>query len=94
MIQSFGDKETEKIWRRQRSRWLPSDIQSRARDMLARLDRAQLLQDLRFPPGNHLEALSGDRTGQHSVRVNRQWRVAFRWGPDGPSQVTIEDYHK
>jgi len=61
--------------------------------MLTALDAAVVLEDLRFPPGNHLEALKGDRTGQHSVRINRQWRICFRWTPNGPEDVEIIDYH-
>ena len=61
--------------------------------MLAALEAAVELGDLRFPPGNNLEALKGDRTGQHSVRINRQWRICFRWTPNGPADVEIVDYH-
>jgi len=61
--------------------------------MLTALDAAVDLEDLRFPPGNHLEALKGDRAGQHSVRINRQWRICFRWTPNGPEDVEIVDYH-
>ena len=61
--------------------------------MLTALDAAVVLEDLRFPPGNHLEALKGDRPGQHSVRINRQWRICFRWTPNGPEHVEIVDYH-
>ena len=61
--------------------------------MLTALDAAVVLEYLRFPPGNHLEALKGDRAGQHSVRINRQWRICFRWTPNGPEDVEIVDYH-
>ena len=61
--------------------------------MLAALEAAVELGDLRFPPGNNLESLKGDRTGQHSVRINRQWRICFRWTPNGPADVEIVDYH-
>lgn len=71
----------------------PSDLVVRTRAMLSALDAAVELEDLRFPPGNHLEALSGDRHGQHSVRVNRQWRICFRWTVQGPADVEIVDYH-
>lgn len=71
----------------------PSDLVKRTKAMLTALDAAVLLEDLRFPPGNHLEALKGDRAGQHSVRINRQWRICFRWTPNGPEDVEIVDYH-
>jgi len=71
----------------------PSDLVKRTRAMLTALDAAVELEDLRFPPGNHLEALKGDRAGQHSVRINRQWRLCFRWTPNGPEDVEIVDYH-
>ena len=61
--------------------------------MLTALDAAIELTDLRFPPGKNLEALKGDRAGQHSVRINRQWRICFRWTPNGPADVEIVDYH-
>ena len=71
----------------------PSDLVKRTAAMLTALDAAVALEDLRFPPGNHLEALKGDRIGQHSVRINRQWRICFRWTPNGPEDVEIVDYH-
>ncbi len=71
----------------------PSDLVKRTTAMLTALDAAVVLEDLRFPPGNHLEALKGDRAGQHSVRINRQWRICFRWTPNGPEYVEIVDYH-
>ena len=71
----------------------PSDLVKRTTAMLTALDAAVVLEDLRFPPGNHLEALKGDRAGQHSVRINRQWRICFRWTPNGPEDVEIVDYH-
>lgn len=71
----------------------PSDLVKRTKAMLTSLDAAVVLEDLRFPPGNHLEALKGDRAGQHSVRINRQWRICFRWTPNGPEDVEIVDYH-
>ena len=83
MLRSVRDKETEAIWRRQRSRQLDTTTQRAAWRKLAMLDAAETLGDLRVPPGNRLEKLAGDRTGQHSTRVNRQWRVCFRWSePD------------
>lgn len=71
----------------------PADLVKRTRAMLAALDAAMVLEDLRFPPGNGLEALSGDRVGQHSVRINRQWRICFVWTDQGPADVEIVDYH-
>ena len=71
----------------------PSDLVKRTRAMLSALDAAVVLEDLRFPPGNHLEALKGDRAGQHSVRINDQWRICFVWTEQGPACVEIVDYH-
>ena len=71
----------------------PSDLVKRTTAMLTALDAAVVLEDVRFPPGNHLEALKGDRAGQHSVRINRKWRICFRWTPNGPEDVEIVDYH-
>lgn len=71
----------------------PADLVKRTRAMLSALDAAVVLDDLRFPPGNGLEALSGDRAGQHSVRINRQWRICFVWTDQGPADVEIVDYH-
>jgi proteic killer suppression protein len=71
----------------------PADLVKRTRAMLSALDAAVVLEDLRFPPGNHLEALSGDRAGQHSVRINGQWRICFIWTDQGPAEVEILDYH-
>ena len=71
----------------------PADLVKRTRAMLTALDASVRLEDLRFPPGNHLEALSGDRAGQHSVRLNGQWRICFIWTEQGPQDVEIVDYH-
>jgi len=71
----------------------PADQFKRTRAMLTALNAATRLDDLRFPPGNHLEKLSGDRAGQHSVRVNRQWRICFTWTESGPEDVEFTDYH-
>jgi proteic killer suppression protein len=79
VIRSFQDKETRKIFERQRSRKLPSDIQQVALRKLRMLNRAETLQDLRVPPANRLERLVGDREGQYSIRVNDQWRICFTW---------------
>ncbi|WP_270374290.1 MULTISPECIES: type II toxin-antitoxin system RelE/ParE family toxin [Marinicauda] len=93
MIQSFGDPETELIWSGRRSRKLPPDIQSVALRKLRMLNQARTLQDMRVPPGNRLEALKGGRKGQHSIRINDQWRICFEWQTGGPSNVEIVDYH-
>ena len=93
MIRSFKDVETEKIFDGQRSRKLPPDIQNVARRKLVFLDLAQKLKDLRVPPANQLEALKGDRKGQHSIHINRQWRICFVWRAGYADQVEIVDYH-
>lgn len=93
MIQSFSDKETEKIWNRQRSRKLPPEIQDRALRKLREMAAAPTLETLRFPPSNRLHSLLGDRNDKHAIRINDQWRITFRWGALGPEEVRIEDYH-
>jgi toxin HigB-1 len=93
MILSFRSKEAEKIWRGEVSRRLPIAIQEIARRKLRMLNNARRLDDLRVPPANRLESLKGDRKGQHSIRINDQWRVCFRWTEAGPSGVEIVDYH-
>jgi len=93
MIQSFGDKETERIFSRQGSRKLPKAVQRIALRKLALLDAADSLKDLVLPPGNRLEQLSGDRAGQHSIRINDQWRICFRWSNGDAYDVEIVDYH-
>ena len=93
MIRSFADPETELIWSGRRSRKLPPDIQSVALRKLRMLNQARVLQDMRVPPGNRLEALKGARKGQHSIRINDQWRICFHWQDGGPSNVEIVDYH-
>ena len=93
MIQSFKDKETEKIFERKRSRKLPSDIQQVALRKLRMLNRAETLQDLRVPPANRLEHLVGDREGQYSIRINDQWRICFEWQDGDALDVEIVDYH-
>lgn len=94
MIQNFADSETELIWNGRQSRKLPSDIQAVALRKLRLVNQARVLQDLRVPPGNRLEALKGARGGQYSIRINDQWRICFRWQEGGPSDVEIVDYHK
>lgn len=93
MIKTFAKKETEKLFQRQRSRSLPDDIQRKARLKLEILDAAERLDDLKVPPGNRLEKLSGDREGQHSIRINQQWRICFRWKNGDCYDVEIVDYH-
>lgn len=93
MIQSFADPETEKLFRGLVSRRLPQNLQSVMHRKLVMVDVAASLEDLRVPPGNRLEALKGSRKGQHSIRVNQQWRVCFRWTESGPANVRIVDYH-
>ena len=93
MITSFADKETERIWLGQRSRKLPDDIQQRAIAKLAILNRAMTLDDLRNPPSNRLHALKDNRTGQHSLSINKQWRICFVWKDGEAHGVEIVDYH-
>jgi proteic killer suppression protein len=92
MIESFACAETERIFSGVMSRRLPADIQRTARRKLLQLHAATQLRDLWVPPGNQLEALKGDRSGQHSIRVNKQWRICFRWEA-GAYEVEIVDYH-
>jgi len=93
MIISFACKETEKIWQGVRSQKFPSDIQERALRKLRQLEASANLNDLRIPPGNHLEALFGDRSGQHSIRITKQWRLCFIWKNGNAYEVEIVDYH-
>ena len=93
MILSFADKETERIWDGEVSRRLPIEIQSIARRKLRMINNARRLDDIRVPPANRLEALKGDMKGQHSIRVNDQWRICFRWSNAGVNDVQIVDYH-
>lgn len=94
MLRSFRDKDTEAIWRRQRSRKLDTTTQRVAWRKLAILDAAETLGDLRVPPGNRLEKLAGDRAGQYSIGINRQWRICFHWSEAGPEDIEIVDYHQ
>lgn len=93
MITGFRDRETEAIWQGRRSRRLPQAIQAVARRKLRMLNNAQSLDDLRVPPANRLEALKGKRKGQHSIRINDQWRICFVWAEGNASPVEIVDYH-
>ena len=93
MIANFCCKETERIFDGFVSRRLPQDIQSIARRKLRQIEAAERLDDLRVPPGNRLEPLSGTREGQHSIRVNQQWRICFIWNEGRAENVEICDYH-
>lgn len=93
MIKSFHEKETKKIWNGQRSTRLPQNIQQIARRKLRMINNARSLNDLRVPPVNHLEVLRGKSAGQHSVRINNQWRICFRWSEGDALNVEIVDYH-
>lgn len=93
MIRSFKDKTAEAVWNGKAPKGFPSDLVRPAQRKLAMLAAAITLEALRQPPGNHLEALTGDRKGQHSIRVNGQWRVCFVWRDGGAENVEIVDYH-
>ena len=93
MIKSIADRETEHVFAREFSRRLPVDLQQVAYRKLRMLNNAQSLADLRVPPANRLEKLSGDRTGQYSVRINERWRICFQWRDGDAYQVEIVDYH-
>ena len=93
MIRSFASKETEKIFKGQRSSKLPHNIQRAARRKLLYLQDAEDLQDLLAPPGNRFEKLRGGRDGQYSIRINDQWRICFRWENNDAVDVEIVDYH-
>ena len=93
MIKSFHSKETEKLFFRQRSPRFSVDIQRIALRKMLLLDAAERLEDLRIPPGNRLEKLTGNRQGQHSIRINDQWRICFRWSDGDAYEVEIADYH-
>lgn len=93
MIRSFADRETERLWKRQRVRRFEV-IETSARKTLRRLNAAVQLEDLRSPPGNRPESLQGSRAGQYSIRINDQWRVCFRWQDGHAYDVEIVDYHR
>jgi proteic killer suppression protein len=93
VIRSFRDADTEKVFKRQFVRKFPHDIQQRAFMRLNALDAAVNLEDLRLPPSNRLEALKGDRKGQHGLRINDRWRICFVWRKGYAEQVEIVDYH-
>lgn len=93
MIDSFASRDTERLWRRQRVRGIDPRIHRVALRKLRQLEAAVSLDDLRIPPGNRLEALRGDCAGQHSIRINDQWRICFVWTAGGAEEVEIVDYH-
>jgi proteic killer suppression protein len=93
VIRSFGDKATACVFSGEQPRGMARDLAIAGRRKLAAIDAAERLEDLRLPPGNRLEALRGDRAGQHSIRINGQWRVVFVWREDGAHEVEIVDYH-
>ena len=93
MIRSFSCRETERLFNDETSRRLPTQVQRAARRKLLLLHQARRLEDLRAPPGNRLEALKGDRDGQHNIRINDQWRICFRWVAGDAYGVEIVDYH-
>ncbi len=93
MIKSFKCKETEKIFRGKFSKKLPQELQRRALIKLHMIDAAEDVTDLRIPPANYLEQLLGDRAGQHSIRINQQYRICFKWIENNALDVEIVDYH-
>ena len=93
MIISFASKDTERLWSGRSSKKLPAEVQKRALIKLALIDAADSLDDLKYPPGNRLHTLSGDRVGQHSISINMQWRICFVWNDGEVQGVEIVDYH-
>jgi proteic killer suppression protein len=93
MIKGFRDRATEAVFNGESPKGFPSDLVKVARRKLGYLDAAVDLRDLRLPPGNRLEALERDRQGQYSIRINDQFRICFRWTPEGPTDVEVTDYH-
>ena len=93
MIKSFGDKEADKIWNGFRSKKLPIEIQLIARRKLRMINNAQNVNDLRIPPANHLEKLSGNLRDYFSIRINKRWRIVFIWDNNDAFEVSIKDYH-
>ncbi|NSY51959.1 type II toxin-antitoxin system RelE/ParE family toxin (plasmid) [Agrobacterium tumefaciens] len=93
MIRSFKNRLTSSIDDGSVKKGFPADLVRRAQQLLTILDAATTVEDLRSPPGNRLEKLFGDREGQHSIRINKQWRICFVWTEAGPDNVEITDYH-
>ncbi len=93
MIQSFADDTTERVWKREKAPRLGADLQRAAQKKLRQLNAADNINDLRIPPANRLEKLAGNRAGQHSLRINDQYRICFVWTRQGPADVEITDSH-
>jgi toxin HigB-1 len=93
VIQSFADEPTRRVWEREQVRQFGQELQRAAQKKLRLLNAAETINDLRIPPGNRLEKLAGDRDGQHSIRINAQYRICFIWTSAGPTDVQIVDYH-
>ena len=93
MIKTFADKETKKVWNGEFSTKLPNEIQRIARRKLRMINNSQSINDLRIPPANKLEKLKGDLKGIYSIRINKQWRITFKWTNQNAEQLKIEDYH-
>ena len=93
MINSFGSKETEKIWNGERVKSLPLEIQNIARRKLRMLNNSQNIMDLKVPPSNKLEKLKGDKKNLYSIRINDQWRIIFKWSKGNVEAVEITDFH-
>ncbi|TGM58580.1 type II toxin-antitoxin system RelE/ParE family toxin [Leptospira adleri] len=93
MISSFKSSETEKVWDQEFSKKLPNQIQKIAYRKLVMIARSKNIDDLKIPPSNHLEKLSGNRLGQYSIRINDQWRICFKWKESNAYDVEIVDYH-
>lgn len=92
MIRSFADRATEQLWQTERSKVYGQFTRVALRKLM-QLNAAEQLDDLRMPPGNRLELLGGDRSGQHSIRINQQWRICFAWRDGGAHKIEIVDYH-
>lgn len=93
MIQSFAERDTERLFQRERVRRFPAELHRTMLRKLGLVDAAEQLEDLRIPPGNRLEKLKGDRAGQHGIRINDRWRICFRWKDGNAFEVEIVDYH-
>jgi proteic killer suppression protein len=93
VIRSFANRDTERLWEREPVRRFPPELRRTMLRKLGLVDAAATLEDLRIPPGNRLERLRGDRAGQHSIRINDQWRICFRWVDGNADDVEIVDYH-
>ncbi len=92
MIQSFNDRDTDQLFHEETNRRFKAVARVALRKLI-QMNRAKKLDDLKVPPGNRLEALKGNLKGSHSIRINQQWRIVFRWTETGPADVRIEDYH-